>query len=199
MVWETGEDKVLYHSNIFDIEVKKIAVRRSTRLKSSIDQYRLALRMNEGSAEDLLAVNYNITVLRPVLHRLYREVLESYPNRTGLIMQINLGLAQLRKQWLKSGHFDPTKIANESFCDWMVNMLETCAFSDDQLSLQGLCIDIIITREEHTVTSPYNEQELNFNYMPFQCRRFSNSIANYDVTTESVQGCFMHEFQTSRT
>ena len=181
MVWDTGEQKVLYHSNIFDIEVKKIAVRRSTRLKSSIDQYRLALRMNEGSAGDLLAVNYNINVLRPVLHRLYKEVLDSYPNRNGLIMQINLGLAQLRKQWLKSGPFDPTKIANESFCDWMVNMLETCAFSDDQLSLQGLHIDIIITREEHTVEGPSNEQEIYFNYMPFQCRRISNSIANYDL------------------
>lgn len=59
-----------------------------------------------------------------MLHKIYNHVLSEYDNTEDkLVMQINIGLAQLKKQWLKSGNFDPREKSNESFCDWMINLL----------------------------------------------------------------------------
>ena len=176
MPWQTGERKILYESRLFDIYAVKIDAKRRTRFNSQIDQFRVGITLKQGEEDKLLVTDYNLAVLRPVLHKIYKEVLSTYIDKNGLIMQMNLGLAQLKKAWLKTGTFDPSKLSNEAFCDWLINLLEVCVHSDDQLTLQGLQIDVIVTHEgNHTVGC---QNMIMFNYMSQNCRSIARQASD---------------------
>ena len=171
MAWETGERKILFETRLFDIHAVKVGVKRATRLNSEMETFRIGLTLKQGQEEQLFVTDYNVSVLRPVLHKIYKEVLSSYSDKTGLLMQMNLGLAQLKKSWLKTGNFDPTKMSNEAFCDWLINLLEVCVHSDEQLTLQGLQIDVIVTKLGHIVGC---RNVIMFNYMSLKCRSIAH-------------------------
>ena len=174
MAWETGERKILFETRLFDIHAVKVGVKRATRLNSEMETFRIGLTLKQGQEEQLFVTDYNVSVLRPVLHKIYKEVLSSYSDKTGLLMQMNLGLAQLKKSWLKTGNFDPTKMSNEAFCDWLINLLEVCVHSDEQLTLQGLQIDVIVTKLGHIVGC---RNVIMFNYMSLKCRSIAHTAS----------------------
>lgn len=64
MAWQTGEKKIVYQSQLFDINVTKVAVKRITRFQSSVDQFRVGLTLKEGREEQLFLSDYNVSVLR---------------------------------------------------------------------------------------------------------------------------------------
>ena len=182
MAWGQGEKKVLYESDNIQLEVEKIGLRRVTRFRSQVDQFRLSLHVKKGTAEGLVLGDDNLMLLRTVLHKLYDLVIAQYTTHKDLLMQINFGLGQLKKQWLKSGIFEPTKVENKSYCDWIVNMLESAVFSDETLTLEGMRVDVIITKMSIGQTGSNSIDQfhnVNFNYMSQFCRRIAKNISKY--------------------
>lgn len=181
MNWNRGEKKLLHESRLFDVFVEREGVKHVTRFNSTIDHFKVSLKSKNSDAKDLLLSDYNLSLIRPLLHKLYNIVLESYKDKSGLLMQINLGLSQLKKQWLKSGNFDPNASESKSFCDWIVNLLEVSVFSDENISLEGLKIDVIVTK---TTGHVGNAHDIQFNYMPFKCRRLARQLSIFEIYNE---------------
>ena len=64
MIWKTGEKKIVYESQLFDINVTKVSVKRITCFQSNVDQFRVGLNLKEGREEQLFLTDYNVSVLR---------------------------------------------------------------------------------------------------------------------------------------
>ena len=68
-------------------------------------------------------VDADLDNFRLVTERIYKSVLDSYKEKNGLIFQINLTMSNLKKQWIRSGLFNPLDPASSGMPSFLVNEL----------------------------------------------------------------------------
>jgi hypothetical protein len=137
--------------------------------------------LNEtGQIGDRLAENLDLDAFRISLNRMYESVILSYGNSSNLVLQINIHLDNLRKQFVKSGIFRADDTSARNFIDFLVNELEVCMYSDESIVIneRGFYADFIVTKNAfisgHTWPDTIFERPI---YWPNAYKQMYNKIS----------------------